>query len=132
MKIFTKEIPLVRTIKPKTPVPGQKNILVTSALPYCNNLPHLGTLIGCVVSADAFARFCRQMGWNTIYICGTDEHGTTTEVKAVEEHTTPELICQKYFKLQKEVYDWFAIDFDNFGRTATQLQWKITQDVFLK
>lgn len=114
------------------PIPGQRNILVTSALPYCNNLPHLGTLIGCVLSADAFARYCRLRGYNTMYICGTDEHGTTTEVKALEEKTTPELICQKYYKLHKEVYEWFAIDFDIFGRTATPTQWAITQEIFLK
>ena len=117
---------------PKTPVPEKRNVLITSALPYCNNLPHLGTLIGCVLSGDVFARYCRLRGYNTIYICGTDEHGTTTEVKAMEEKTTPELICQKYYKLHKEVYDWFAIDFDHFGRTATPLQGKITQDIFLK
>ena len=110
----------------------KRNILVTSALPYCNNLPHLGTLIGCVLSADTFARYCRLRGYNVLYICGTDEHGTTTEVKAMEENTTPELVCQKYYKLHKEVYDWFAIDFDNFGRTATEPQRKITQDIFLK
>lgn len=67
-----------------------------------------------------------------LYICGTDEHGTTTEVKAMEEKTTPELVCQKYYALHKEIYDWFAIDFDNFGRTATESQIKITQDIFLK
>ena len=27
-------------------------ILVTSALPYVNNVPHMGTIIGCVLSAD--------------------------------------------------------------------------------
>lgn len=107
-------------------------MLITSALPYCNNLPHLGTLIGCVLSADAFARYSRLRGYNTIYICGTDEHGTTTEVKAIEEHTTPEAICQKYYLLHKDVYDWFDIDFDHFGRTATPLQHTITQDVFQK
>ncbi len=132
VKFYDKEAHLTRTIQPKTPEPGKRNILVTSALPYCNNLPHLGTLIGCVLSGDAYTRFCRQRGYNTIYICGTDEHGTTTEVKAMEEGTTPELICQKYYKLHKEVYDWFEIDFDNFGRTATSLQHKVTQDIFLK
>ncbi|NJL44108.1 MAG: class I tRNA ligase family protein [Nitrosarchaeum sp.] len=29
-----------------------KRILITSALPYVNNVPHLGNLIGCVLSAD--------------------------------------------------------------------------------
>lgn len=28
------------------PVSGQRNILITSALPYVNNVPHLGNIIG--------------------------------------------------------------------------------------
>jgi len=35
------------------------------------------------------------MGYNTIYISGTDEYGTTTEFKAMEEGLTNEQICQK-------------------------------------
>jgi len=31
------------------PKPGQRNILITSALPYVNNVPHLGNIIGCVL-----------------------------------------------------------------------------------
>lgn len=41
----------------RLPKKGEKNILVTSALPYVNNIPHLGNIIGCVLSADIFARF---------------------------------------------------------------------------
>ena len=46
--------------------------MITSALPYVNNEPHLGNLIGAVLSGDVYARFCRQMGYNSIYIWGTD------------------------------------------------------------
>lgn len=35
--------------RPKLPIPGQRNILITSALPYVNNVPHLGNIIGCVL-----------------------------------------------------------------------------------
>lgn len=42
-----------RTVLPKS---GQRNVLITSALPYVNNVPHLGNIIGCVLSADIFAR----------------------------------------------------------------------------
>ena len=38
------------------PQPGQRNILITSALPYVNNVPHLGNIIGSVLSADVFSR----------------------------------------------------------------------------
>lgn len=54
---------------PPLPIPNQRNILITSALPYVNNLPHLGTLIGCVLSGDVYARYCRLRGYNTMYIC---------------------------------------------------------------
>jgi hypothetical protein len=50
-----------------TPQTGARNILVTSALPYVNNVPHLGNIIGCVLSADVYARFCRLRGHNVIY-----------------------------------------------------------------
>ena len=62
-------------------VTGKRNILITSALPYVNNVPHLGNIIGCVLSADVYARYCRSRGYNCIYMCGTDEYGTATETK---------------------------------------------------
>lgn len=38
------------------PKSGERNLLITSALPYVNNVPHLGNIIGCVLSADVFSR----------------------------------------------------------------------------
>lgn len=67
-------------------------------------------------------RYCRIRGRNTLYICGTDEYGTATETKALEENLTPQQICDKYHKLHKEIYDWFDISFDYFGRTTTKEQ----------
>ncbi|KRX09065.1 Aminoacyl-tRNA synthetase, class 1a, anticodon-binding [Pseudocohnilembus persalinus] len=113
-----------------TPIKGQDNILITSALPYCNNAPHLGTLIGCVLSADVYSRYCRLRGYNSIYVCGTDEYGTATEMRAKQEGLTPDEICSKYWKIHDSVYRWFDIDFDKFGRTHTEKHTKITQDIF--
>lgn len=42
---------------PVLPHKGERNILVTSALPYVNNVPHLGNIVGCVLSADVYVRF---------------------------------------------------------------------------
>jgi methionyl-tRNA synthetase len=117
---------------PRPPSDTEKSILITSALPYVNNVPHLGNIIGCVLSADVYSRFCRLMNYNSIYICGTDEYGTATETKALLEKTTPSAICDKFHKLHKEIYDWFDIDFDIFGRTTTSKQTEIASDIFLK
>ncbi|KAF2184462.1 methionyl-tRNA synthetase [Zopfia rhizophila CBS 207.26] len=114
------------------PVEGERNILITSALPYVNNVPHLGNIVGSVLSADVFARFSRARGYNTLYVCGTDEYGTATETKAIEEKLTPQELCDKYYSLHSEVYQWFKISFDHFGRTPTQQQTDIAQDIFTK
>ncbi|KAJ4824393.1 hypothetical protein Tsubulata_026337 [Turnera subulata] len=70
---------------PKLPIPGKRNMLVTSALPYVNNVPHLGNIIGC-----------------------------------------------KYHAIHKEVYEWFDISFDVFGRTSTPKHTEICQAIFKK
>lgn len=108
-----------------------KKRLITSALPYVNNIPHLGNLIQ-VLSADVFARFCRARGYETLYICGTDEYGTATETRAREEGVTPQELCDRYHAIHTEIYDWFQIAFDKWGRTSTPEQTRITQDIFLK
>ncbi|KAL4896368.1 tRNA synthetases class I (M)-domain-containing protein [Aspergillus ambiguus] len=112
------------------PKEGERNILVTSALPYVNNVPHLGNIVGSVLSADVFARYHKACGHRTLYICGTDEYGTATETKALEEKMSPEELCAKYNKIHQEVYEWFEIGFDHFGRTPTQKHTDISQALF--
>ena len=112
------------------PKEGKRNILITSALPYVNNVPHLGNIIGCILSADVYARYCRLRGYNTIFICGTDEYGTATEIKAIQEKLTPKQICDKYHAIHKRIYEWFDCDTELFGRTSTPVHTKITQDIY--
>ncbi len=103
--------------------------LVTSALPYVNNIPHLGNLIQ-MLSADVFARFCRSRGYETMYVCGTDEYGTATETKALQEKKTPRELCDYYYAIHKDIYEWFNIAFDKFGRTSNEECTEITQSIF--
>ena len=114
------------------PQDDEENVLVTSALPYVNNVPHLGNIIGSTLSADVFARYARTQNKNTLYICGTDEYGTATETKALEDGVSPQALCDKYHALHAQVYEWFQIGFDFFGRTTTPRQTEIAQDVFRK
>ncbi|EJU04590.1 methionyl-tRNA synthetase [Dacryopinax primogenitus] len=113
------------------PVAGEDNILITSALPYCNNVPHLGNIIGSTLSADCFARYCRSQNRITAYVCGTDEYGTATETQALKEGITPRQLCDKYYLLHKETYDWFELSFNHFGRTSTPQHTVISQDIYL-
>ena len=49
-------LPLLLTFPFSLPQAGERNVLITSALPYVNNVPHLGNIIGCVLSADVYSR----------------------------------------------------------------------------
>ncbi|MGV8162521.1 MAG: methionine--tRNA ligase [Candidatus Nanoarchaeia archaeon] len=109
----------------------KKKILVTSALPYVNNVPHLGNLI-CIISADVYTRFLRMKGEEVISVLGTDEHGTTTEAIAMKMGLTPKEATNHFFKIHKEAYEWFLCSFDCFGRTSNKENVEITQDIFLK
>uniref|UniRef100_A0A8C1EG80 Methionyl-tRNA synthetase n=1 Tax=Cyprinus carpio carpio TaxID=630221 RepID=A0A8C1EG80_CYPCA len=102
---------------------GKRNVLLTSALPYVNNVP-----------ADVFARYGRLRGWNLLYICGTDEYGTATENKAREEGLTPQEICDKYHCIHADIYQWFQItpppnDRPSKDRTVLH-RCMIAQDIF--
>lgn len=108
-----------------------KKRLITSALPYVNNIPHLGNIIQ-VLSADCFARYCRSKGYETLYVCGTDEYGTASETRALKEGLSPRELCDRYNLIHQDIYNWFNISFDVFGRTSDPKQTEIVQDIFKK
>ena len=107
-----------------------KKYLITSALPYVNGLPHLGHLVGCLLPADVYARFCRAKGRDTLCICGTDEHGTPSEVGAAKENMPVEDYCKKYHDLHAKMYQGFNLSFDYFGRTSSDQNKEITYRIF--
>ncbi len=122
---------LLTSIRNDGKLRAMRKRLITSALPYVNNIPHLGNLIQ-VLSGDVFARYCRSRGIETLYICGTDEYGTATETKALEEGITPKQLCDQYYDIHTDIYRWFDIAFDDFGRTSRAEHTAITQDIFKK
>jgi methionyl-tRNA synthetase len=103
--------------------------LVTAALPYVNNTPHLGNLVH-LISADIYARYLRLTDDDVISVCGTDEHGTTTELLAREKRVSPQELVDHYYERHKDIYDWFNLDFDCFGRTSSQTNHDHTQQIF--
>ncbi len=48
-------------------------------------------------------------------------------LQALEEGLTPQQICDKYNKIHADIYEWFDIAFDKFGRTPTWQQTEIGQ-----
>ncbi len=106
--------------------------LVTAALPYTNNLPHVGHLAGSHLPADIFNKFLKLFGFESYFVGGTDEHGSPIEVAAFKENKSPKELCDYYYVLHKKIYDWLRIDYDIFSRTSSKENWEITQEIFKK
>lgn len=104
-------------------------ILVTSALPYINGIKHLGNLVGSMLPADVYARYMRMTGNEVLYICATDDHGTPAELGAQKEGKDVAEFCLEKHKVQKEIYEGFNLSFDYFGRTSSEQNIKLTQEI---
>lgn len=104
--------------------------LITSALPYINGVPHLGHMIGCLLPSDVYARYMRMMGNDVLYIVGTDEHGTTSEVGALKAGMDVQTYCDMNHKRHFETYKDFGLSFDYFGRTSSEQNKEMTYHIF--
>lgn len=105
-------------------------VLITSALPYINGVPHLGHMVGCLLPSDIYARYMRMLGNEVLYIAGTDEHGTTSEVGALKEGMDVQAYCDMYHARHAQTYKDFNLSFDYFGRTSSPQNQKATYHIF--
>ncbi len=109
-----------------------KKYLITSALPYVNGELHLGHLVGCYLPSDVYARFCRAMGRDVLYICGADEHGTPAIVGAAKEGLPVVDYNNKYYEKHVRAMHDFNLSFDLYGRTHTDKQEKLIHELFTR
>lgn len=109
-----------------------KKYLITSALPYINGIKHLGNLVGSLLPADIYARYLRQRGEEVLCICGTDDHGAPAEIAALEAKLPVKEYCQRMYETQKNIYARFNLAFDYFGKTSTESNKHLTQEIFSK
>jgi methionyl-tRNA synthetase len=114
---------------PKYPV-DNNNIIITAALPYANGEIHLGHIASTYLPADIFARFCRLIGKNVCYECGTDDFGTPVLVKAERENKSPTNYVEYWNKKDYEDFRSIGISFDFFSKTSSPENVKFVQYVF--
>ncbi len=105
-------------------------ILITSALPYINGVPHLGHMVGCLLPSDVYARYMRMMGNEVLYVVGTDEHGTTSEVGALKAGMDVQAYCDMNHDRHYRTYKDFELSFDYFGRTSSEQNKEMTYHIF--
>ncbi len=104
--------------------------LITAALTYVNNIPHVGHIVGCHLPADIFARFCRSYGYDTTFVGGSDMHGTPSMVTAQEIGVDVETLTSTLHEVHKKIYSRLGISYDIYSNTHTDTHEEITDDFF--
>jgi methionyl-tRNA synthetase len=107
-------------------------ILVTSAWPYINVTPHLGNLVGSVLSADVAARYYRLRGDDVLMVSGSDEHGTPIEVEALKQGITPKELTDRNHAYVAELFRRWDVSFDNYTRTENPVHKEFVQELLMK
>jgi methionyl-tRNA synthetase len=112
----------------KTP----EKVLVTSAWPYINVTPHLGNLVGSVLSADVAARYYRLQGADVLMVSGSDTHGTPIEVEAIKEKITPKMLTDLNHARVAELFRKWEASFDNYTSTESPVHREFVQQHMMK
>ena len=95
---------------------NQRQILVTSALPYANGSIHMGHLVE-YLQSDIWVRFQKMRGHKCTYVCASDAHGTPIMIKARERGISAEELTSAISEEFVRDFTAFGIEFDNFHTT---------------
>src|SRR4030066_1698035 len=109
-----------------------EKVLVTSAWPYINVTPHLGNLVGSVLSADVTARYYRLRGDDVLLVSGSDEHGTPIEVEALKQGITPKELTDRNHARVVELFTRWGASFDNYTRTESPGHKEFVRETLMK
>lgn len=97
-----------------------KKAVVTAGMPYANGPVHIGHLAGAHVPADIFSRWLGLLigRENVLFVCGTDDHGSNSEVAANKQGiSTAEFIDQVHAS-QHETMKRYSINLDCYSGTS--------------
>jgi len=104
--------------------------IVTSALPYTYAIPHLGNFVGSVLPADVYFKYLKMKKEDAIFICGSDQHGTPIELRAIKEGTTPEKLSEDMHAKIMQLFENFECTFTYYGKTHTEQNKEVAYEIF--
>jgi methionyl-tRNA synthetase len=94
--------------------------VITAGMPYANGPLHLGHLAGAQLPADIHARFMGMLIGRdkVLYVCGTDEHGSTSELAAIDAGRPIREFIDGVHERQAETMRRYGIDLDVYSGTS--------------
>ena len=110
--------PDIETLKKQAYRP--KRAVITAGMPYANAPLHVGHLAGVHVPADIYARWMRMLigADKVLFVCGTDDHGSTSELGAIEAGKSIREFVDGIHEQQRSTLRRYSISLDTYTGTS--------------
>ena len=108
-----------------------KNFYITTPIYYANDIPHIGHT-GTTVYADIAARYKRALGFDVLFLTGTDVHGEKIATTALKNGKEPQPFVDELVVKWKQYWETLNISNDVFMRTTMPEHKAIAQELLTK
>ena len=108
---------------------SQRQLFVTTALPYANGNFHIGHIME-YIQADIWVRFQRMQGHKVDFVGADDTHGAPIMIAAEKAGITPQQFVANIAAGRKPYLDGFHIQFDNWHSTDAPENHELARQIY--
>ncbi|WP_404406612.1 methionine--tRNA ligase [Jeotgalibacillus malaysiensis] len=102
---------------------------ITTPIYYPSGKLHIGHAYT-TVAGDAMARYKRLLGFDVMYLTGTDEHGQKIQEKAKEQGISPQVYVDEIVEGIQDLWKKMDISYDDFIRTTEERHKTVVEKIF--
>ena len=108
---------------------AQRQLFVTTALPYANGNFHIGHIME-YIQADIWVRYQRMQGNAVNFVGADDTHGAPIMIAAEKAGKTPQEFVADIAAGRKQYLDGFHISFDNWHSTDAPENHELARQIY--
>ena len=108
-----------------------KNYYITTPIYYPNGAFHIGTAYTSCL-CDSITRYKKQLGYDTFFLTGVDEHGQKIEETAKKLGRTPQAHVDMMADYAKKLWKQLDVNYSDFIRTTEPRHVEVVQEIFEK
>tara|TARA_S200000501_G_scaffold67635_3_gene59190 strand:+ start:6822 stop:8312 length:1491 start_codon:yes stop_codon:yes gene_type:complete len=109
----------------------KETFFITTPIYYVNDKPHIGHAYTTIL-ADVIARFHRNIGIDTFFLTGLDEHGQKVQLAAEKNGINPIQHCNNIAPRFTQLWEKLHISNDDFIRTTEKRHEEAVKHILLK
>ena len=105
-----------------------KSFYITTPIYYVNDIPHIGHAYTTIL-ADVLSRYQKQLGNDSFFLTGLDEHGQKVQDAATKRGIDPTDHCDEMSKRFTSLWERLHISNDDFIRTTEKRHKNVVKEI---